>query len=663
MKKRRQPPPTPLLAVAAAFAALFALRDNGWMRAVWGGSALWGPESVHHMFHEVLFPAFGVGLFALSSWGIGDVMLRFVFKLSTRPPSNDREREASTEPARPFLGFAIGAGIQAWLLMWTGLIGGYNSDGLGLVLLAGSLAAWPRVWGLLERSAKRVRVPMFEGAPPWKTLLLAALAWAGWHFLATGLAAPTAWDALAHHLALPKLYLQAGRILEIASVPHSHWPHLADILYGVPVAFDRPQAASFLHAMVCLMLALAVFQTAKRHFKEPAAWLAAALVAAQPAMLALAGTPHADGWLALYHFLACVCLWQWNETGRRTWLVAGGLLSGLGACMKLPGLALLLLLAVWIQIQTVRKHRQPRYLALTLFFLPGFALVAPLLFKTWWFAHNPVWPWASWLFGGAYGAPWVAENLKRINAWHLPEQKALLWNYGPQYLLVPCAGLWWLARKEMLPKFLGFLFLPMVPYLLLFMNHHEIWRYMMPFYPAFALTAGWGLSVVLEKRRGPRLAAFALSLVGLLPLLGASQNNALFFITGMTSKSDPRLSPRQTYLAKMIGEYDFLTGIGGHLARGDKVLLFREVRGFLVDADYLWADPPGQGLIRWDRLESPRAALERLKELGVTHVALNRRLYADPGIYPPRAIALMEGVLRSSRLIFRRGAGELYTLP
>ena len=41
---------------------------------------------------------------------------------------------------------------------------------------------------------------------------------------------PTARDELTHHLAIPRLYARAGRIIEVPMAPYSYYPMLLDML-------------------------------------------------------------------------------------------------------------------------------------------------------------------------------------------------------------------------------------------------------------------------------------------------------------------------------------------------------------------------------------------------------------------------------------------------
>ena len=46
-------------------------------------------------------------------------------------------------------------------------------------------------------------------------------------------------DALTHHLAVPKLYLQNGAMIEIPWIPFSYYPMNLDMLYLIPLYFRK----------------------------------------------------------------------------------------------------------------------------------------------------------------------------------------------------------------------------------------------------------------------------------------------------------------------------------------------------------------------------------------------------------------------------------------
>ena len=65
-------------------------------------------------------------------------------------------------------------------------------------------------------------------------------------------------DALTHHLAVPKLYLKQGGMVEIPWVPFSYYPMNLDLLYLVPLYFGHDIAAKYIHFGFALLTAAAI---------------------------------------------------------------------------------------------------------------------------------------------------------------------------------------------------------------------------------------------------------------------------------------------------------------------------------------------------------------------------------------------------------------------
>ena len=64
------------------------------------------------------------------------------------------------------------------------------------------------------------------------------------------------WDALAYHLAFPKLYLQAGRMVEIPFMHQSYFPPLQDMLYLWGLSVAGESAAKVMHWAVGMLAVL-----------------------------------------------------------------------------------------------------------------------------------------------------------------------------------------------------------------------------------------------------------------------------------------------------------------------------------------------------------------------------------------------------------------------
>ena len=66
---------------------------------------------------------------------------------------------------------------------------------------------------------------------------------------------PVSRDALTHHLAVPKLYLQHGGIYEIPAIVFSYYPMNLDLLYMIPLYWGNDIAPKFIHFLFALLTA------------------------------------------------------------------------------------------------------------------------------------------------------------------------------------------------------------------------------------------------------------------------------------------------------------------------------------------------------------------------------------------------------------------------
>lgn len=599
------------------WAALVLLRDHPVLRYAAGA---WDLSCLAPFLRQSVLTSLLMAGFLLLVWGAGCRLCRLL--------GAPRDGALFALPA------ALGLGAAGTVLLAFGLAGRLET-GLWVSLAALAVAGVP-----LPKS--------FHPAPPqrtpyWKQALAALLAFCAFHVLVSALAPPVGWDALAYHLAIPKIYLRQGKVLELPWLLHSHWPHLMELLYTLPMSLGRETGAALLHGSLCAALVLTVLRLGRAEGGGSAGWAAAALLSAQPVLLEVAAEPHADGAVTLFHLLACVLLWRWSKAGGRGLLAAAGLCSGLAAACKLQGLALTGALLLWLLWDKQRRKGAPAFLLWAA--LPA----APWYLKTWLFAGNPLWPFYSKLLGGKWEPSVIEAALLRTSAWRFPRDSALLWRHGPQFMLLPAAGLLLAAPRRGLPPFLRFLFWPAVPLAVLSLPYHEAWRFLLPVLPAFALACGWWFAQACSAPGFRRAAACLLLGFGLWPVAGLTQSNELFSVLALKSQRFPGLSSQDVYRARQLPFYLFYKKASAALPPGAKVLLFGEVRGYHLDADYHWGDPVIQTQVRYELLESPEALFHRLQELGVTHVLTN----AGNGLYGPnedyysrRTLALMDAMLK-----------------
>ncbi|MFH1723904.1 MAG: phospholipid carrier-dependent glycosyltransferase [Elusimicrobiota bacterium] len=642
------------------FFFLLAARNLG----IWGYVLRWPAAVTWRSFATIaadtLLPLLGAVFLLALMWGAGTRMMAWM----DLGPRSDGPQEPPGV-LRACMAFGLGLGAAATGVFILGLIGAYRG---WVMLVAGAAFA--------ALAAPELRRPLLAGGwrprwgrplPFWKALLAGLMAYAAWHAAVHALAPVTQWDVLAYHLALPKLYLRTGAVREVPWLLHSHWPHLMETLYGAALAWGKDNAAALLHAGACGALVLAVFAAARSELDASTAWTGAALLAAQPVLLRLAGTAHSDGALALFYFLCACAVWRWAKTGRRAWMVLAGLLGGFAASAKLLGLTPVLVLAGWAYLRAARAKAADRW-APAVFLLCAGGVVLPWYLKSWIGAGNPVWPFLSGIFGGKWGASEIAAAHLRTGHWSWPPDPAVLLRYAPQYLLAPAAILVALAafRRALPPPFLRFLLVQAALFAPLVFRHNEGWRYFLPFFPALALSAAWSAARLVEANRAFKAAAILLIAFGLYPATTVSQNNQLFPVLGLRSLSEPGRDPRALYLERSLDHYRFFREASRRLGPKDKVLLFREIRGYHLDADYQWGDPLNQGMIVYKDIPDPDELWDLLGELDVSHVLVNERLAMyrlTPGYYDAHTLELMEGVLeRHARPVLREDGLALFAL-
>ena len=634
----------PLL-VAAAFLFLSAWVDRGAIGYLLAHPSVFDTASLRWLFVQDAASVAAAALFILLCAALGLGLSR-------------RLGDKSAALAIP-----LGLGILGTAVFLLGVAGFYQASAFEWLVALAALAAWlglpsgPRL-----TPGRRLQLSL------WTAVCAVALLCSARHALLLGLAPPTEWDVIAYHLAIPKIYLGLDGIRELPWLMHSHWPHLMEILYGLPLAAGRLEVPALLHAgAFCALIALVVV-AAKEAWGELEAWTAAAVLAAQPLCLRFAGTAHSDGALALFYFAACVALWRWTRKRSYASLALAGLLAGFCACAKLHGAVLFAALALIVAWRSLKARRDLAGAAvdLALFSACGLAVVAPWYLKTWIGSGDPVWPFAAGVFGGRWGALAFTASSPFQHDWSWWLDLSRLARYGPQFLLIPALAGASAAGPRLRGSVVPVALLPALPYFAVFGSSDEFWRFCWPFLPALALAAGCGLAVAWRSRDSRlRLWAFAVLLFSAWPAATVTENNQLFAVLHLRSKASPEADPEALYLERSLGIYDFSRETSRRFP-GARVLLFQEIRGFYLDVPYVWGDPTNQWVIQYSKYRDPGELFVALRRLGITHVWINEGIgmyRASPTGYTRRTIDLMDRLLRSrAKLALRVGFNSLYEL-
>jgi len=503
-----------LFAATAADAALYGVGDS---RGFSGRMA-------SHLYRILL-----VGYFWLGATGAGLWLLR---RASLRCDGALRILVAAA------LGFSIGK----LFLFFLGSFGAYWPPLLVALPLLGMIG----LRELLHKKQKSVASRTGETGDRdilIRMLLGAVLAIAAAPALIEGLTPPASWDALVYHLTIPRLYLEAGRLVALPDLLYANFPHASDLLYLLPLAAGEPIAANLLHFSFGGAALIGVACLGRRFGGWSAGLWAAALLATQPVFGFEWGKAYVDVEQAFCGVVMIVALEEYYIGKGRRWLWVAGFLAGQFMAAKYVGLwpvaAGAMLCLVW------RKPvgALPQWRAATEFAFFALIPLLPWLIKNLIMTGNPVFPLLyAWLDGLGFSAGryerlmdwqrnWIGGD-RGFVSWLILPYSAFFrsgWDYAH------FGGALWPAPLLFLP----FIIERKKPYpwawrsLVLFAITFYLWglgarqtRFLLPALPWLALASAWSLAAL--RRRGAKKTYALVSLVGLV---------LLFFV--LLSKNNP----------------------------------------------------------------------------------------------------------------------------
>ena len=229
-------------------------------------------------------------------------------------------------------------------------------------------------------------------------------------------------DALTHHLAVPKLYLQQGGMVEIPWIPFSYYPMNLDLLYLVPLYLGQDIAAKYIHFGFALLTAAAIYGYLRRRTGSTA-WslLGGLLFLSLPVIVKLSITVYVDLGLIYFSTASLLLLLRWTGEGGRLWhLVAAGALCGLAMGTKYNGLLTFFLLTCFVPLASMRRAETPAGTAAgsgkalravgagALFAAVALVVFSPWMIRNTLWTGNPVYPLYDGLFRTAAAAAPVA---------------------------------------------------------------------------------------------------------------------------------------------------------------------------------------------------------------------------------------------------------------
>jgi hypothetical protein len=222
---------------------------------------------------------------------------------------------------------------------------------------------------------------------------------------------PVSRDALTHHLAVPKLYLQQGGIHEIPSITFSYYPMNLDLLYMVPLYFGNDIIPKFIHFVFALLTAWLIYSYLKKRIDRLWALGGALFFLSLPIIVKLSITVYVDLGLVFFSTASLMSLFKWIESRfQLKYLILSASCCGLALGVKYNGLIVIFLLTVFvpllykqqakagaagknaISIKSSLKHQLRAVGFGILFCLIALMVFSPWMIRNYIWKANPVYP-------------------------------------------------------------------------------------------------------------------------------------------------------------------------------------------------------------------------------------------------------------------------------
>jgi 4-amino-4-deoxy-L-arabinose transferase-like glycosyltransferase len=210
---------------------------------------------------------------------------------------------------------------------------------------------------------------------------------------------PVSRDALTHHLAVPKLWIEGGGLIEIPHVLFSYYPQLLDLLYTIPLLAGHDIAAKYIHFLFAALTALLIFRFVRRRLSASWGALAGIMFLTVPLVAKLSVTVYVDLGLMFFTMAALYSAVLWLEdASRMKWLLIAAVCSGLALSTKYNAMVSFVVLSLLLpffylntrQIKTAEQFNTVKFGVI-------FVCVSMLVFSPWLIRNlaltgNPLYP-------------------------------------------------------------------------------------------------------------------------------------------------------------------------------------------------------------------------------------------------------------------------------
>ena len=533
------------------------------------------------------------------------------------------------------LGAALGIGFTALLVLILGLAGLLHRELWIGILAVLALLGLIRLRHFSNREPSNPRSPA-KASYSWLLLapflVLALLAAANapgvlWREEGYG------YDILEYHLALPKEYVQEGRITYAPHNVYANFPANVEMLYLLAMVvhgdvYDIGTTANFIHLFLAVLAVYAAWVMGREW--SPAAGLASAVGLGTVGWLAyLCGLAYVENGLLFFGGASLAAVVRAaslsSVAAQRRWLIVAGLLAGLACGCKYTGVAMVAIPIALGLLFLVRGIRQS-ITAVAVYSLACAITFSPWLVKNAAMTGNPVFPLANSVFQ-AYPPGWGPVEQERWDRGHSISDKERAWparlralwrhtvadhdhRFGPAIVFLALAGLVGRVRQR-LDAFLTLVLAVQV----------VVWLWMTHLYARFAIPMLMPLAALAGRSVGATSRRAAVTM-GVL-VLGAVWNLS-FAIRFQKTEGALGVPASWLYEGRERG-FEYLGYINNELPETARLLMVGDARAYyvkrLVDYTVVFNANPFVAIV--EQAQDGNAVIDWLRRNEYTHVLVH----------------------------------------
>jgi hypothetical protein len=228
---------------------------------------------------------------------------------------------------------------------------------------------------------------------------------------------PIARDAIIHHLAIPKLWIQNGGFFETPWADFSYYPLYVNLLYVIPLMFNNYILPSFIHMAFGIATGVLVFFYLRERYGSIWGILGFSIFFTTPIVIWLSTSAYIDLGMTFFTTASLLSFVRWKESGykKNLWLMISGIAMGFAVGSKYNALlAWLITNLLIIAIYAREEKKQLAAIQYGLFFFIITGIVAcPWYIKNFILTGNPFFPLFNSLFSAINSHVPMSEMVKR----------------------------------------------------------------------------------------------------------------------------------------------------------------------------------------------------------------------------------------------------------